>query len=976
MRILIDLQSIQGGSKNRGIGRYALSLTQSMVKHKGDHDILILINGSFADTVDSIKSSFEGLIPKENIFIFYDVKLDSDSRQIHLDTSEFIREKTIEYINPDVVLLTSLFEGNIDSCITSIHKHEKDIPIAVVFYDLIPLVFSSIYLQDCSLAPWYHEKIDNLARADCLLAISEATKQDGITHLNFSDHNCINISTGSSSYFRPIELSENERKTLFNHYGIQKSFVMYSGGVDYRKNLEFCIKAYSLLDDEIRKTHQLVFVFSVHPDEKNHLKKFAKKCGLRSDEFICTGYVPDEDLLKLYNLCKVFVFPSLYEGFGLPVLEAMQCGRAVIGSNVSSVPEIIVREDALFDPKDENSFCQKLKHVLVDNAFRKDLEEYGLERAKNFSWDETAKKTIKAMEDLALNHPKKNQLTTKHQRLAYISLLPPEKSGISDYSAELLPELAHHYDIEVIVNQKCVTTPWILENCPVRTVDWFCANASTYDRILYHFDNSHVHTYMFDLLNRIPGVVVLHDFFLSGVLNFLRTYDCEHFTEDLYRSHGYKAIFDYIRKNDHEEIITKYPCNYDIFKNSLGIIVHSEHSQKLSQKWYNDCSSTTIVPLLCAPANISTKTEIIKNELGYDEENFIICSFGLMDSKKLSHRVLDAFLGSDLVNKKNCLLVFVGDCENLYGKELIARINELGLENRIRFTGWTDEHKYRQYLKITDIAIQLRTQSRGETSKAILDCMNHGIPTIINAHGSATEHAEDSVYRIPDNFIDAELITALEDLHCNKEKREALGHLSRQAIIDNHSPKKCAELYKESIEAYYQSPKARFFDMVNQFALFGVKNDMIDIDYIGLSRILAMSAPNSCTKTIFIDVSDFMKNHQNNGRFHPIHSLLHPLIFNTPKGYRAEPVYLNTKKASYKYARSFVFNYFYASIKENPYLKKFKDDSIDYQSGDIFLTTGYSDRGSHEKDCALSMKNHGVQIAFFDKDLRLWIEEN
>ena len=108
-------------------------------------------------------------------------------------------------------------------------------------------------------------------------------------------------------------------------------------------------------------------------------------------------------------------------------------------------------------------------------------------------------------------------MSGKRPRLAYVSPLPPEQSGIADYSAELIPELARHYDIDVIVDQPKVSDLEVVANCPVRDPAWFADNAASYDRILYHFGNSPFHKHMFDLLERFPGTVVLHDFFLSSV---------------------------------------------------------------------------------------------------------------------------------------------------------------------------------------------------------------------------------------------------------------------------------------------------------------------------------------------------------------------------------------------------------------------------------------------------------------------------
>ena len=183
---------------------------------------------------------------------------------------------------------------------------------------------------------------------------------------------------------------------------------MYTGGIDHRKNIEGLIRAYSLLPKPIRAGHQLAIVCSIQPPSRTALETLAKEKGLTANELVLTGFVPEEDLLTLYNLCKAFIFPSWHEGFGLPALEAMSCGRAVIGANTSSLPEVIGRDDALFDPMNDTAIAEKLAQVLTDDAFRSELEQHGLEQAKLFSWDASAQRAIAAFEALHLkkvSHP-------------------------------------------------------------------------------------------------------------------------------------------------------------------------------------------------------------------------------------------------------------------------------------------------------------------------------------------------------------------------------------------------------------------------------------------------------------------------------------------------------------------------------------------------------------------------------------------
>jgi hypothetical protein len=169
-----------------------------------------------------------------------------------------------------------------------------------------------------------------------------------------------------------------------------------------------------------------------------------------------------------------------------------------------------------------------------------------------------------------------------------VSPLPDERSGIADYSAELLPELARHYDIEAIVNQSEVRDPWVRANIVVRSADWFDQNAGLYDRVLYHFGNSTFHAHMFEMLAEHPGVVVLHDFFLSGVLAQMEWTGRapQAWSRALFDSHGYRAIGERFAAPDPTNIVLKYPANLSVLQQADGVIVHSEFSRALADGWY------------------------------------------------------------------------------------------------------------------------------------------------------------------------------------------------------------------------------------------------------------------------------------------------------------------------------------------------------------------------------------------------------
>ncbi|MBA1419428.1 MAG: glycosyltransferase [Epsilonproteobacteria bacterium] len=594
MRIVIDLQGAQGiYSRNRGIGRYSTAITKAIIRNKGSHEIFLALNNLSLDVVKEIRSEFNDLLPQENIKEWCTLQntagFDSTNtwrRRI----AEHTREAFLTSLKPDVIYITSLFEGFNDDAVTSVGLNQSTIPVVVTLYDLIPLINKSQYLKNINMKKWYTEKIKYLKKADMLLSISESSREEALEYIDCFPNQVFNIGTAADEQFKINKISNREEKEIRTRYALIKPFLMYTGGGDVRKNLEGLIRAYALLDMSIRERHQLAIVCALGEKHQKKLLTLAKEKGLEEGELILTSYVPENDLIVLYNLCKAYIFPSWHEGFGLPALEAMRCGAAVIAADSSSLPEVIGLKEALFDARSDQKMADKILQVLTNETFRAKLRTHARLQIKKFSWDISAKKAMEAFEGLHKNHITNN----RRLKLAYISPLPPEYSTVSEYSVKLLPELYKVYDIDIILEQKNVSDPWIKEHCTTRDIKWFKKHALQYHRILYHFGNAYPHKYMFHLLQKFPGIVVLHDFFLSDVLYQMsqENYHGASFRKDLYYSHGTKALCNI--KNARNI----YPINKSVLDHAKGIIVHSNSLVTLAEEWYGKAQTInwTIVP--------------------------------------------------------------------------------------------------------------------------------------------------------------------------------------------------------------------------------------------------------------------------------------------------------------------------------------------------------------------------------------------
>ena len=404
MRILIDLQALQTGSRFRGIGRSAAALAKAIIRNRGNHKVFILLSGLLEDTIAPIRDDFSRTLPADCVAIFSapsPAEALAPENAWRIEAAELIREWMINVLAPDVLLIPSLFEGPIEPGVVSIRRLETETKTAVILHDLIPYLDPERYLADPAANRWYYAKIDSLRRADLLLAISDSSRHEAVEALGFEPSRVVTISSAADERFTKPNMSLEDARIFLERSGIRRKFVMHASIIEPRKNFEGLVRAFGLLSKPVRETHQLVLVGEHRPEQQVGLRRLADDAGLAPDDLVFTGLVSDSELIALYSLCTLFVFPSFHEGFGLPPLEAMCCGAAAIGSNATSIPEVIGREDALFDPHSDRGIAELIERALTDNEFWESLRAHALRWSKRFSWDKSARLALNAIEDIA-----------------------------------------------------------------------------------------------------------------------------------------------------------------------------------------------------------------------------------------------------------------------------------------------------------------------------------------------------------------------------------------------------------------------------------------------------------------------------------------------------------------------------------------------------------------------------------------------
>ncbi len=502
MRILIDLQGAQNNSRDRGIGRYSLALAKAIAQNAGDHKVFILLNGLFTDTIAPVINAFADLLPANHFLVLNTAGLVSelecanDWRRL---SSEALREYVIDLLAPDVLLISSLVEGGIDDTLSTVGRLYSTVPVAAILYDLIPLTNPEQYIGWEPARRWYMGKVDSLCRADLLLAISESAANEAIQLIGVEPARVKNILSAADPSFSSVHITTEQASVVAKKFGIKRKYLMHSSAFDARKNFQGLIRAFAALPPAVRSDFQLVLVCKLKDAGRKELSDLGKSVGLASDELVLTGFVSDEDLVALYSGCHLFVFPSFHEGFGLPVLEAMCCGVPAIGSNVTSIPEVIGRQDALFDPASTESMASLIQRALTDKRFYQSLKKHATIQSKKFSWDESAARAITAMEALVEQRASAVQEDISIKRQKFVEFIAELSRHLQVSDCELR-ELACH----VAANE--------------RAVEVLRASAAFGGELTWRIEGPFDSTYSLALLNRetaralaaLGHTVVLH----------------------------------------------------------------------------------------------------------------------------------------------------------------------------------------------------------------------------------------------------------------------------------------------------------------------------------------------------------------------------------------------------------------------------------------------------------------------------------
>ncbi|MEA3511803.1 MAG: glycosyltransferase [Actinomycetota bacterium] len=744
-RIAIDLQPLQGhSSRGRGIGRYIFEQVKAIVATHPDRIHSLLVN------------PHRGLPSEIEAFV--------GTGLVRAHTPD---GPIVDGLPPDTYYVTSPFEFDLTlDQIWPMWARDPSIETVVTLYDLIPMLFPDRYLFDSIWTSIHWARREFVRQADLLLCISEATATDGIRLLDLPEHRVVNIGTGVSYHFFPPEDQEralSDALTVVD--GLRPGFLMYTGGIDFRKNLEGLLEAYSLLPDRIRGKRQLVIVCRVLPPEREALMSQARDIGIENDVLL-TGFVPDSALSLLYQSADLFVFPSIYEGFGLPIAEAVLSGTLSIASNSSSMVELVTEPALQFDPENPADIARCITDALDSPDTERHRSRQYTHITEQFRWDQVADRTIEAIDALPSRPPAIPAL--EQQRIAMVTPVPPAESGIADYSWRLAHALAAFVDVDLVAedpeahvapalpNVTMITGPGLLER----------DRLLPYDEVIYVMGNSSHHAQAYDLMGRRPGSAMIHEARFTGFFEW----------HGRYHGHGPEWFHHFL----HQE--------YQGIEAPLGEVGWLTWNEAADAGLYllgpvvdrvarvlTTSSFTADLARLQRPDRVD---DIIDIGFGYPAPEPVdarpevrwIATFGYQHEIKATDIIVEAF-ALLAAEDPELRLAIVGDVA-VEIRPAIERLVEDGdLADRVVVTSRIDLEEYESWLRQADVAVQLRRASNGEVSAAVGDCLRFGIPTVVTALGPAATLPDDVVVKVGSD-ADAHVLAArIRSLVSDSEER-------------------------------------------------------------------------------------------------------------------------------------------------------------------------------------------------------------
>lgn len=516
--------------------------------------------------------------------------------------------------------------------------------------------------------------------------------------------------------------------------------------------------------------------------------------------------------------------------------------------------------------------------------------------------------------------------------LSIVAPYPPVKSGVADYVAAQVAYLKEHYQLVLVRSDDAsVGAP---DNFPGDVISeaQFTQSPQLQKRVLYHIGNSPAHLQGFRLLDNIPGVVVLHDFFLSDVQQYedtailgasVPTYTA------MVESHGYQPLLQAASQNKSLNM-SAYPCNLNVIERARRVLVHSDYVIRQARHWYGDRIAKRINNVGFAKSVSKQADRLVnKTQLGFAPQDYLVATFGFATPAKSLETIINAWATSNLAHNPQAHLLIVGEFLDERYKTRIERLLALRQNQNIKCLGYVGHQEYLRYLGAVDLAVQLRVQSRGETSAALLDCLAHHVPVIANNHGFVEDLPADAVWKISADPDVSELAAAMDTLHHYPGLADRLTHHAEALLKTANDPAKVAQQLIDHIENTAAHGTYWTKEILAEHVR-AIQPPMGLPEQLRLAQAVEANTSAPYLNQILVDITAIARFDLRTGIQRVVRALLWELMSDPPEGYRVEPIYLG-HDGVYHYGRQFILHALQMDSA------RLTDEPISVFAGDIYF---------------------------------------
>ena len=768
MIFLIDGQTLETDEIDRGIGIYFKNVLYNLIAGTAGNIWYIAV--SSAQSVAKLDPWLAGRLNVLEDSCFAP-STDYSRADAYTDRiNEIVAEHNVDvFWSPNPLMVNVLFPNKKIKC-----RHFATV------HDLIPLI-RPVKEWSRETQSEYDRRLDYLKEQNVhLLCNSQATEHDVHEHLGNSIPTTVTfLASNQGLFFRP-------RKGTNTTNSIK---VVFTGGFDPRKNMLAAVEAFAKSKRNFQdKKVQLIIVCKCGNNEREAFYNHCDRLGVRENVRL-TGFIPDAELSELYAMADVFFFPSLYEGFGLPLLEAMLGGCYILSADNSSLPEVCGCHALYCDAEDTDDMAKKLLDA-IDNSLAESLADkrQRQEYARQFTWSKTAEQTFMAMKN-SCRRP-----ATAKKRIAIVSSWPNQQTGIANFTYRLMPYLAEYFDVDIFIDNSVVSD---VEFVPYDYGSLYFINELEkrhleYDKIIYHIGNNasfHKGTYL--MMRKYPGTAEIHDFNLNGLFHSFFEGDKPALLQAFVDGYGAEGEREFAAIINGGRYANSLPMSHSVAAISDMAIVHNEWS------WHALKSrKAALVPHPCfawqppEPKEVafSKVQEIIRKRQG----ELVIAVFGYMGNNRRLSVVLGAFwrLSQKYTHIK---LAFFGTCHN---KSALRFVSEHNLGGRFFITGYLEPSEYDCALALTDICVNLRYPSMGESSGTLCQQLKAGKPVIVSELNQYTEFPDEVCWKVPvDSYEEHILRKMFEHLITHEETRQQLGANAKRYADTVLTCENIAEMY-------------------------------------------------------------------------------------------------------------------------------------------------------------------------------------